>query len=192
MFALRRSRSPVPGFDGRIEAERVALRRLASSDTSAIVHYVNDWDVAKQTASLPWPYPTATARDWLLLDAERWERDKEYVLAIEARDSGELIGALAAYMTLRTLSGTGRAEIGYWLGKPFWGRGLASEAVGAFLGFCARDLLLTRLHAYVFADNVASGRVLEKCGFTIGRILARSYPSRGGRRLVHRYARSLP
>jgi RimJ/RimL family protein N-acetyltransferase len=80
---------------------------------------------------------------------------EEHVFAIEARGQG-LIGVIGAHKK------KGAFEIGYWLGRPFWGRGLASEAVCAFTQE-ARSL--GPLEAAHFVDNPASGRVLEKAGF---------------------------
>jgi RimJ/RimL family protein N-acetyltransferase len=57
------------------------------------------------------------------------------------------------------------AEVGYWIGEAFWGRGIATEALGAYLAYADRTFRFDRLFAYVFSRNLASARVLEKCGF---------------------------
>jgi len=57
------------------------------------------------------------------------------------------------------------AELGYWLGQEFWGRGIMTEAVAAFSDFCFQEFQLRRIHAEPFANNLASARVLEKAGF---------------------------
>jgi RimJ/RimL family protein N-acetyltransferase len=71
----------------------------------------------------------------------------------------ELVFTLAA-MFIAAL-----AELGYWLGKDFWGRGIVTEAVAAFTDFCFQDFPLRRVYAEPFANNSASVRVLEKAGF---------------------------
>jgi RimJ/RimL family protein N-acetyltransferase len=76
--------------------------------------------------------------------------------------SGTLVGAIS----LRLELGHERAELGYWIGVPYWGRGYATEAAGAMVGYGFDELGLNRIHAHHLARNPASGRVLEKTGFT--------------------------
>jgi [ribosomal protein S5]-alanine N-acetyltransferase len=66
------------------------------------------------------------------------------------------------------------AEIGYWLGEPFWGRGIASEALAAVTAYAVEHHALTRVFALPFASNTASSRVLEKCGYVLEARLVRS------------------
>jgi RimJ/RimL family protein N-acetyltransferase len=68
----------------------------------------------------------------------------------------------------------GTAEIGYWLGEPFWGRGIATAAVAAFTAHAFADLGLRRVFARVLEWNPASARVLEKCGYALEGRLRRS------------------
>jgi RimJ/RimL family protein N-acetyltransferase len=82
------------------------------------------------------------------------------------------------------------AELGYALGRAYWGRGYAPEAVRAMLDH-ARLLGLRRLDAYSFVDNPASARVLEKAGFADLGVITRSYPARGGARDVRHYQKKL-
>jgi RimJ/RimL family protein N-acetyltransferase len=58
------------------------------------------------------------------------------------------------------------AELGYWLAEPYWGRGIMTAAVAAIVGYAFENRPLERIEAYVYANNPASARVLEKCGFT--------------------------
>ena len=82
------------------------------------------------------------------------------------------------------------AELGYGLGRAYWGRGYATEAVEALLEH-AGLLRLRRLEAYSFLDNLASARVLEKAGFAHLGVVTRNYPARGGRREVRHYQKKL-
>lgn len=68
--------------------------------------------------------------------------------------------------------------LGYWLGRAYWGRGIASEAVKLLSAYALRERGLRRLEAYVFAPNVVSARVLEKCGFTREAVLRRAFIDR--------------
>ena len=84
-------------------------------------------------------------------------------MALAITDSSAvLVGAIS----LRLELGHERAELGYWIGVPYWGRGYATEAAGAMVGYGFNELGLNRIHARHLARNPASGRVLEKAGLT--------------------------
>ena len=87
--------------------------------------------------------------------------DKEYIFIISNNATNKFIGTFVFKMD----TANRKAEIGYWLGKPFWGNNFASEAVKAMLPFGFITLDLNRLEAHHLLFNSASGRVLEKCGF---------------------------
>ncbi len=100
---------------GRIRAKRLSLRKLEDRDAEPIAALAGDWDIARMTASIPTP-TRHFARAWMQSLAP-----DEFVRAVEYQ--GELIGAVG-YLTRED----GSAEIGYWIGKPWWGRGFATEA----------------------------------------------------------------
>lgn len=105
---------------------------------------------------------------YTLDDADGWIRHcvREVPATNFAIDvGGEAVGGIG--LVLRSDVERVDAEIGYWLGEPYWGRGLASGAVQAFAPWSLRRFHLARLHAHVFAFNTASARVLEKSGFTL-------------------------
>jgi RimJ/RimL family protein N-acetyltransferase len=106
----------------------------------------------------PHPYTRA--------DAERWVRfasgqDPETAFAID--HGGQPVGGIGVELhgDIERCSG----EVGYWLGRAFWGRGLATAAVRAFTAYALRQYALTRVYALPFAGNAASVRVLQKAGF---------------------------
>ena len=88
-------------------------------------------------------------------------------------------GAVGAAILRRRRSGWAVAEIGYWLAKPHWGLGIATEAVGLFADFAHDMAWIERLEAAVFVENAASARVLEKNGFAYKKTETRRYPARG-------------
>lgn len=137
-----------------IRTARLLLRPLDEGDIDVIVRLAGDWDVASMTARIPYPYTAADARAWL---AEL--EPGEVVRGIE-RD-GELVGATGC---LPALDG-GSAEIGYWIGKPYWGNGYATEAATALVAHCFATLPYDRLTCCHFSDNAASARVIAKLGF---------------------------
>ncbi len=118
--------------------------------------------MAATTLRVPHPYPDGVAEAWVLSQPGAWERGEELALAITRRGDGVLIGAIGLAFSPEH----GRAELGYWIGVPYWGQGYATEAAGAVLAHGFRALGLARVHACHFGRNVASGRVLQKIGMT--------------------------
>jgi RimJ/RimL family protein N-acetyltransferase len=136
-----------------LTTRRLTLRTPVLADADRIARFAGDWDVARMTTRLPYPYGRTDAEAWLAIcEAEGG------AYAIE--HDGELIGC-CGYGS----SSDEGTEIGYWLGRPWWGQGFATEAVGALVRHAFGPLGIRTLTAARFADNPASGRVLEKCGF---------------------------
>jgi RimJ/RimL family protein N-acetyltransferase len=141
----------------RLTTARLLLRPPEPEDARAIAGLADNPRIAHQTARMPYPYRERDALEWI----DRAARSgTEVSLAIETRDGARLVGAAG----FGVLSG-GEVEIGYWVGEPFWGRGYATEAVQAVIdhAFAARGL--PRLNGRCRVGNMASRRVLEKCGF---------------------------
>ena len=140
-----------------LETARLKLRAPAREHVRRIATFAGDIDVARMTSRMPHPYSCAEANAWLDR-VETYDPAKERVFAVEAKDEG-LVGVLGFHPTPQGV------EIGYWYGKPYWGRGFATEAAEAALVW-ARDGWKRRyVFARHFADNPASGAVLEKAGF---------------------------
>ena len=131
-----------------IETPRLRLRAPQLSDAGIIAKLLNDHEVARMTTSIPHPYGVEDAQAFLSgMD------DKSYV--IDHPRYGP-IGSVGF-----SPGENGQTEIGYWLGKPYWGSGFATEAARAALPHADRRHVMAR-H---FADNPASGEVLIKAGF---------------------------
>lgn len=138
----------------------VAIVPTAREHAPAIQHLASHPDVAATTL-IPHPYPEDGAVRFIedvVLPGR--VAGTEYAFVIVADD--EVVGHITVKGVDRE---RGEAEIGYWIGRPFWGRGYASEAVRLVVAFAFEDLGLRRLYAHVLAHNPASGRVLEKAGF---------------------------
>ena len=133
--------------------KRLALRPLQPADAERIAVLGGDWDVASQTGRIPYPYSPEAAQHWLAGVAAG-----EVVFVIE--HDGELVG-ICGYSPLAD----GSAEMGYWLGKPYWGRGFATEAARALMSYGFTKGGVTRFTGCHFADNPSSARVLTKLGF---------------------------
>jgi RimJ/RimL family protein N-acetyltransferase len=140
-----------------LETDRLVLRPPAAADAAPIQALCSNWNVARMTTRMPHPYTLDDARRWIGGRGDRWADAAEYTFALVF--DGTLVGV--AGIDLKE----GAYEIGYWIGEPWWGRGLATEAVGRLIRFGFDELGLDRLAAAHFADNPASGRVLAKCGF---------------------------
>jgi RimJ/RimL family protein N-acetyltransferase len=156
-FSLALERRAVAKFEP-IVTERLVLRPLEARDCARLVQLANNWRVAKNLSTMPYPYTEAAADDWLGKQAELWAGGKTVTLAITL--GGELIG------------GTGVGvrdhadwEMGYWLGEPYWNRGYASEAARALRDYAFCGLKLDKIVAGHYADNHASGAILTKLGF---------------------------
>lgn len=144
--------------DLRIETPRLVLRRLDPRFAERFAVLLNDPGIAGMTASIPHPYGLADAEAFLASKAKA--RSEEGIdLQIEDR-SGRLLGGLGVDAMAR-----GLPEIGYWIGRAFWGKGIATEALNGFLERSPAPLNRRGLAAGHFTDNPASGRVLEKAGF---------------------------
>ncbi len=165
---------------------RLRLRRLRPGDAARVRELMGDWDVAKQTGDIPYPYSDAAARDWIAREAWDWARGIGCTLAIEDLLTGEFIGAVSLRLQ-RPRVVMRRGEVGYWIGKPYWGEGLGTEAVTAAVSWFSDIFRVRRIDAVTFADNSGSAGVLRKLGFKLTRRETRFYPARGGQRQIHRY-----
>jgi RimJ/RimL family protein N-acetyltransferase len=139
-----------------VATERLILRGPVASDAPAIATYCADLGVAAMTGEIPHPYALADAEAWIARkQATDWDREAAW--AIEHAVFG-VVGVVG-------LMPGERPEIGYWLGRPFWNRGYATEAVRGALKWVKRDWRRNVVVAGHFADNPASGQVLCKAGF---------------------------
>jgi RimJ/RimL family protein N-acetyltransferase len=142
----------------RLETDRLLLRPPEFRDVPAIATWAGDWDVAKNLACMPHPYREEDAREFVARAVEKLATGEGYCFAIERKRDGVFMGACGLHLK------DGQFELGYWLGKPFWRMGYATEAAKRVVSFAFRDLKATSLWAGWFEDNPASGRVLQKLG----------------------------
>ncbi len=153
----------------RLLAGPVVLRRFVAADAPRVELLAGEREVAETTALIPHPYPTGGATAWIATHGTAHEGGTEYTYAIT-----ELEGLLVGAIGLRPDPGE-RENLGYWVGRAYWGRGYATAAAQAAiaLGFDLLDLdALTASH---LAHNGASGRVMEKCGMRLLRTEPRAH-----------------
>ena len=133
---------------------RLTLRPPRGDDAEVVARHLQDWEIVRWLARLPHPYSLEHAQAWISWTME----SDELSLAICKED--RLIGAIGLRPPLAT------PFLGYWLARPYWGQGLASEAAHALVAHAFALLEVERILSGYFADNAASGRVLAKLGFT--------------------------
>jgi RimJ/RimL family protein N-acetyltransferase len=143
-----------------LETERLLLRRFTLADVSDIQRLAGDRRIADTTLRVPHPYEDGMAEAWIATHESAWESGEEQVLAVTGKDDGLFVGAIS----LKEISAGHQAEMGYWIGVPYWGRGYCTEAGRAMLDYAFSGLGLIRVHAHLLSRNAASARVLQKLG----------------------------
>ncbi|HEX8355704.1 MAG TPA: GNAT family N-acetyltransferase [Pyrinomonadaceae bacterium] len=164
-----------PGINVR---DGVYLSSVRPTDKPALLEHFGTRDISETTLNIPYPYTESDADSWLHKRIAHSEGSgKEVTFAV--RDAGGmLIGVVGA--DSHRVGASHRAEIGYWLARQYWGRGLMTDAVRAYIGYAFGELRLLRLTAQVVEFNPGSARVLEKNGFKLeGRL--RSHVRKGGK-----------
>ena len=150
------------------------LRPWQPGDEAALAKYGNNRAIWRNLGDrFPHPYTAKDAEDWVKLSNTS---DPPTFLAIASAD--EAIGSIG----LRPQDDVHfrSAELGYWLGEPFWGQGIGTRAVRAFSEYAFNSFDFVRLFAIVFEWNPASARVLEKAGFTLEARMRKSATKDGG------------
>jgi ribosomal-protein-alanine N-acetyltransferase len=146
-----------------LETGRLKLRPFALADAKRVQELAGDPDIAAPTLGIPHPYPDGAAEAWISTHAGGFDQGTLLDLSITLKPHGELIGAVGLSSIDKA---NARAELGYWIGKPYWNQGYCTEACRAIIeyGFCHLDL--NRVQARHLPWNPASGRVMQKLGMT--------------------------
>ena len=144
-----------------LATKRLVLRELRITDAAAVAAGAGDQRVAQYLIQVPSPYPIALARRWVIHRIEWWDLGRGVTLAVTLPGKSDM---LLGTVSLRRYIRDRRAELGYWLARPAWGHGFATEAAQAVVDFGFRELGLARVYAQVLAGNSASLRVLDKLG----------------------------
>jgi 8-oxo-dGTP diphosphatase len=155
--------------------ERLRLRPLAGDDAVPLHRLINDWEVARNLGPVPFPYGREALGEWIAKSAEDRAADRAFHFCITGREEEHPLGVIGL-----TREGGDTGRIGYWVGRRYWGHGVASEAVARLVSWAFGTLGLDRLIAYVADDNAPSMRVLEKEGFRFTHEAEHDFASRGG------------
>jgi [ribosomal protein S5]-alanine N-acetyltransferase len=141
---------------------RLRLRPFVLDDAPVVQRLAGAREVASTTQNIPHPYEDGMAQAWISSQVPAWERGELAAFAITT-----VVDGLVGTISLRIQPAHQRAELGYWIGMAYWGRGYATEAGRAVLGFGFTALGLNRIYATHLTRNPASGRVMIKLGMRL-------------------------
>ena len=143
--------------------DQVHLSEFRSSDRQALIEHLNERDIYERTLRIPFPYTEEDADEWLALVAKSTQQQGRPVHFAIRNAADASIGGCG--FDGFQIGKSHRAEVGYWLAKPFWGRGIMTAVVQRVCRHAFEDFGLAKITAHVFSHNPASARVLQKCGF---------------------------
>ena len=174
-----------PDVFAPLATERLILRPLVAEDAEALHRLVNDWEVTRNLAVVPFPYPRELADEWIQSTRRALAEGSGYQLAITGREGEHEIMVGVVGLRIDTEARCGR--LGYWVGRRFWGHGVATEAAGRLARWALANLDLDRLEAGVITDNAASAAVLRRIGFRQTGEATETFLARGGEHAVWRF-----
>ena len=146
-----------------LKTERLTLRSLRPKDAEALHRLVNDWEVTRTLAEIPYPYPRSLADEWIESTVAQLAAGSAYHLAITGKEGRKetIVGVVG--LRLDTAHRTGR--LGYWVGRAYWKHGVATEAAKRLTRWAFANLPLDLIVAEVTEGNVGSFKVLRRAGF---------------------------
>ena len=145
-----------------LETPRLLLRPFVAPDAAAVQRLAGDRAVADTTLNIPHPYPDGAADAFITQQQVAFDAGTAATFAVLERESGVLVGACGLRITPRFA----HAELGYWIARDQWGRGYATEAARAVVGYAFGALGLHRVYARHLTRNPPSGRVMQQLGMT--------------------------
>ncbi|WKN40670.1 GNAT family N-acetyltransferase [Tunicatimonas pelagia] len=143
-----------------LHSHSLTLRPFVWEDMPQVLKLVQDKDVAATTLNIPYPCTEAEINDWFQLQQWELEEGKGLRWAVCLTKNKELVGAVK----LATHPEYESAELGYWIGRPYWGKGYASKATRLVVEYGFNVLELNRIEAHAMVENAGSSRVLLKLG----------------------------
>ncbi|MBV9755632.1 MAG: GNAT family N-acetyltransferase [Alphaproteobacteria bacterium] len=168
-----------------LHTERLLLRPLRAADAPDLHRLINDWEVSRNLAEVPFPYPRQLADDWIASAVQQRVAGAAYHLAVTGHEAGRevMVGGVGLRMNRQART----ARLGYWVGRRFWGHGVAAEAAGRLARWALANLDLERLEASVAVENAPSIAVLRRIGFRLSGTGREAFAARGGEHPVLRF-----
>jgi ribosomal-protein-alanine N-acetyltransferase len=145
-----------------LSSERLLFRPFRVEDAGAVAGLAGAEEIARYALRVPHPYREDMACEWIATHEGGFERGDEVILAVTSKED-ILIGAVGLEKINLEYS---HAEIGYWIGVPFWNKGFGTEAVKTVVAYGFFTLGLHRIYAQIMSNNPGSAKVLTKCGFS--------------------------
>lgn len=156
-------RAPIEPVPTIVVSDEIELSQIRPGDRDALVKHLNESDEIRNfTGTIPFPYSDFDARQWISTSTHSTLENDRFRNWVIRNQDGELIGSIG----LMQLDREQKAEIGYWLAKPYWGRGLMTQCAAALCRFGFSEYDLKRIFAMIYAPNLRSASVLTKVGFT--------------------------
>lgn len=143
-----------------LETNRLILRPFNLSDAKRVQELAGDSRIAETTLHIPHPYEDGLATLWISTHKDNYENGKSINHAIVIKGTEELIGEISLVLKLIHR----KAEVGYWIGVPYWGKGYCTEACKKIIEFGFERYNLNRIYALAMVTNIGSWRVMEKVG----------------------------
>lgn len=143
-----------------LTTERLTLRPFTMTDADRVSELLQDPAIAETTLYIPYPYTREDAAMWIAMHPAAAGTGRELIWAIWLREGSNLIGTISMEINAQHC----RGALGYWLGVPWWGQGIMSEAANAVVDYGFDALDLHRIEATRMPDNAGSARVMEKAG----------------------------
>jgi [ribosomal protein S5]-alanine N-acetyltransferase len=143
-----------------LQTPRLILRPFHPGDAADVQRLAGNRAIADTTLAIPHPYLDGMAEAWIAMHEPEFAEGTGAAFAITECSNGNLVGAIS----LMRIQNNHMAELGYWIGEPFWKQGFCTEAAGAVLDYAFPAFRLIRIHARHLRRNPASGRVMQKLG----------------------------
>lgn len=175
---------PVPGFIP-LETERLKLRPFRAEDAADLHRLINDWEVCRTLAAVPFPYSRDLADEWITSTQASLAEGRAYHVAITGQEADREV--IVGGAGLRIDRAARCARLGYWVGRRYWGHGVASEAAGRLARWALANLDLDTVQATVATDNPGSIAVLRRIGFRHVGEGMETFQARGGEHKVLRF-----
>ena len=176
MNELILSAGKTPGVT--IETARLRMRPLRDEDLGDLVKLIGNWEVARWTASVPYPYAEADGHEWITLVQQDHASGLPRSFAIALKETDRLIGGVG--LNGSTGDESEELALGYWIGQPYWDNGYGREAVAAIIDYGFRTLGLKTIRAHTDPSNAPSQKVLLHCGLKNVGEIGLTKPTRHG------------
>lgn len=143
-----------------LTTERLILRPFVQADAPMVQELAGEFAIADTTLEIPYPYENGMAESWIATHEKKFQLGELAIFAVVRKSDATLMGTIS----LELFSRFRRAELGYWIGLPFWNQGYCTEAAQAVIEFGFTTLQLHKIVAHHLSRNPASGRVMQKIG----------------------------